>query len=158
MGIVDALMLTFLGVGHFLHALQPIKRPVKSLWIAMLICGINYGLIPLCMGFGPLGNIYVLSIFMCINGFLQSYTWPNLLMIVNSKFDPAKYAVLLGFWATNANVGNIIGYGTFNILDKIKTDKEDEWKIGLGIAAIYALINGTIIALRFNELPIAGAK
>jgi hypothetical protein len=31
-------------------------------------------------------------------------------MIIHSKFNPDKYAVLLGFWATNANVGNIIGY------------------------------------------------
>lgn len=118
MGIVDALMLSFLGIGHFLHALQPIKQPVKSLWIAMIICGINYGLIPLCMQFSPLANIYILSVFMCINGFLQSYTWPNLLMIIHSRFNPDKYPVLLGFWSTNANVGNIMGYLTFQILIK----------------------------------------
>lgn len=46
MGIVDALMLSFLGLGHFLHAIYPIKKPVKSLWIAMIICAVNYGLIP----------------------------------------------------------------------------------------------------------------
>ncbi len=50
---------------------------------------------------------------MCINGFLQSYTWPNLLMIINFKFNPDKYAVLLGFWSANANVGNILGYAVF---------------------------------------------
>ncbi len=116
MGIVDALMLSFLGIGHFYHAISPIKKPVKSLWIAMLICGINYGLIPVCMNFDALSNIYILSVFMCVNGFLQSYTWPNLLMIIHSKFNPEKYAVLLGFWSTNSNVGNIMGYATFQIL------------------------------------------
>jgi sugar phosphate permease len=88
MGIVDSLMLTFLGIGHFLHALYPIKKPVMSLWIAMIICGINYALIPVCMNIGPLSSIYILSLLMCSNGFLQSYTWPNLLMIINSKFNP----------------------------------------------------------------------
>jgi hypothetical protein len=42
MGIIDALMLCFLGLGHFLHALHPIKKPVFTLWIALILCGINY--------------------------------------------------------------------------------------------------------------------
>ena len=54
----------------------------------MIICGINYALIPVCMNIGPLSSIYILSLLMCSNGFLQSYTWPNLLMIINSKFNP----------------------------------------------------------------------
>lgn len=113
MGIVDALMLTFLGIGHFLHALYPIKKPVKSLWIALLICGMNYGLIPVCLLITYFKNIYVLSVLMSFNGFLQSYTWPNLLMIVNSKFSSEKNSALLGFWSANANFGNIMGYGVF---------------------------------------------
>jgi hypothetical protein len=34
-------------------------------------------------------------------------------MIINFKFNPDKYAVLLGFWSANANVGNIMGYAVF---------------------------------------------
>lgn len=109
MGIVDALMLCFLGIGHYLHAISPVKKPVQSLWLAMIFCGLNYALIPGCMNLSFLASIYVLSVLMSLNGFLQSYTWPNLLMIVNSKFKPEKYAILLGFWSANANVGNIIG-------------------------------------------------
>jgi|JI10StandDraft_1071094.scaffolds.fasta_scaffold253074_1 sugar phosphate permease len=113
MGIVDGLMLSFLGLGHFLHAFYPTKKPVLSLWIGMILCGINYSLIPLTLTIKPLANIYILSLYMCINGFLQSFTWPNLLMIINFNFNPDKYAVLLGFWAANANVGNIVGYAVF---------------------------------------------
>lgn len=47
---------------------------------------------------------------MCVNGYLQSYTWPNLLMIIHSYFDPKKYPTLLGFWSTNVNFGNIAGF------------------------------------------------
>ena len=49
MGIVDALMLSFLGLGHFLHAVYPIKKPVRSLWIGMVVCAINFELIPLSL-------------------------------------------------------------------------------------------------------------
>lgn len=113
MGIADCLMLTFLGIGHFLHALYPIKKPVMSLWIALIICGINFAFIPVCMNIGSLSSIYTLSLLMCSNGYLQSYSWPNLLMIINSKFNPQIYAVQLGFWSANINVGNIMGYGVF---------------------------------------------
>lgn len=47
---------------------------------------------------------------MAINGFIQSYTWPNLLMIINEKWDKKKNTTALGFWATNGNFGNIIGF------------------------------------------------
>jgi hypothetical protein len=49
MGIVDALMLGFLGIGHFVHTIKPIKKPVKRLYIAMILCGVSYALIPLFM-------------------------------------------------------------------------------------------------------------
>jgi sugar phosphate permease len=113
-------MLGFLGIGHFLHAAKPIKKPVYSLYIGMVLCGINYSLIPLFMKL-PLqaGNMAILSILMYCNGFLQSYTWPNLLMIIHSKFDPDKYAVLLGFWATNVNFGNIMGYALPILMIKV---------------------------------------
>lgn len=155
MGIVDALMLCFLGIGHFYHAVRPIKQPVLSLWIGMILCGINYELIPLSMLSSSLANIYVLSVIMSINGFLQSYTWPNLLMIIHNNFNPDKYAVLLGFWSANANIGNILGYGIFEILH---AGGVMDWQYGLTICAIYAAVNGVYIGWRFEELPIAGSK
>lgn len=139
-------MLTFLGIGHFIHTVYPISKPVKSLWIAMILCGINYSLIPICMNIPQLKSIITLAIIMCFNGYLQSYTWPNLLMIIHSKFIPEEYPVLLGFWATNANIGNIIGYGIFQVLIKIDCYS---WGLGLCICAIYSIINGVYILCRF---------
>ena len=40
MGIVDALMLCFLGIGHYMHAIRPIKRPVRSLFLVSF-CSIS---------------------------------------------------------------------------------------------------------------------
>jgi sugar phosphate permease len=154
LGIVDALMLGFLGVGHFMHAVRSIKKPVYSLYIGMVLCGINFTLIPLFMKLSlSWGNFLILCILMSFNGFLQSYTWPNLLMIIHSKFDPEKYTVLLGFWATNANVGNIIGYALSILLIAVGCDSC--WELQLIIAAIYAIINGFIIGVRFTEIPVA---
>lgn len=47
---------------------------------------------------------------MSLNGFIQSFTWTNLLVIVNSRWDKNRDSTALGFWSTNANVGNILGF------------------------------------------------
>lgn len=108
-GLVDSLLLLCLGAGHFLHALYPVEKPVKTLWIGMFGCAISYALIPFCID-SHLNNLTALSILMSINGFLQSYTWPNLLMIVKQKWDQKKNPAAMGFWPTNTNIGNIVGY------------------------------------------------
>ena len=75
-------MLLCLGIGHFYHTLSPIEKPVKTLSIAMVACAISYSVIPYAIDH-YLNNLPTLMILMGINGFIQSYTWPNLLMIVN---------------------------------------------------------------------------
>lgn len=135
MGILDSLMLLFLGIGHFIHAISPIKRPVRSLWIAMVACSINYGAMPMLLNLKPFCNFYYLSLFMILNGFLQSYCWPTLLMIINSRYSSKENSTLLGFWSTNANFGNIIGYFVFQVMNL-------SWQISLIMIGFYALING----------------
>lgn len=113
----------------------------------MILCGINYELIPLSMLSKSLANIYVLSLLMSINGFLQSYTWPNLLMVIRHYFDPDNYAVLLGLWSANGNVGDVLGYGVFEIL---KAGGVKDWQYGLTICSIFASACGVYIGLRFK--------
>ena len=48
----------------------------------MVACAISYSVIPYAIDH-YLNNLPTLMILMGINGFIQSYTWPNLLMIVN---------------------------------------------------------------------------
>ncbi len=104
------MLLLFLGIGHFSHALYPLKHPVKGLWIATLLCALDYMLIPLLIETLHIRSFPLLFVLMAINGYLQSFTWPNLLMIVDQKINQKKKATLLGFWTCNTNVGNIVGY------------------------------------------------
>ena len=127
MGPIDALMIAFLGLGHFLHAVYPVKKPVRTLWTGMLLCALNYSLIPVSMATSFLRNVYILSIVMCINGYLQSFTWPNQLMLVNSKFDSQKNSTILGFWASAINIGSIIGMSTYSILRQINSTEDDKF-------------------------------
>jgi sugar phosphate permease len=101
-------MLLSLGIGFLYQAFNPDKKPVRNLTLALLFTSLTFIAIPIAFSFN-LKNIYTLLIFMTINGFTQSYTWSTLLVIVNSKWDREKNSTALGFWATNANVGNIVG-------------------------------------------------
>lgn len=51
-----------------------------------------------------------LVILMGLSGFLQSFTWPNLLPLVHTVCSPDKDTTILGFWATCPNFGNILGF------------------------------------------------
>ena len=62
---------------------------------------------------------------------------------------------MLGFWASNTNVGNIIGYGVFQLLS---FGEGNLWEYGLSICAIYAASNGALIGAKFKELPIEQEK
>lgn len=154
MGIPDALMLFFLGVGHFMHSMKPLKYPIKSLWMAMIVCGINYALLPIMMDVEYLNNFVILCVLMSINGFMQSYTWPTLLMTISRYLKKEKNGALLGFWTTNANFGNIIGYLIFLILTRLETQGNSVWQTGLLFSALYAMANGVACGGTIPEVKI----
>ena len=55
---------------------------------------------------------------MCFNGFFQSTGWPGVMAIAGNWFGKGKRGILMGIWAINANVGNIIASVLCNILEE----------------------------------------
>jgi len=47
-------------------------------------------------------------VFMCLNGFFQCTGWPGVVGIMGNWFEKGKTGLILGIWAINANIGNII--------------------------------------------------
>lgn len=131
-----------------MHAISPVEKPVKTLWIGMICCAISYALIPFCID-SHLNNLPALSILMATNGFIQSYTWPNLLMVVHEKWDQRRNSIALGFWATNTNIGNIVGY---LICTEFVMALDYPWEIGMYITAGFSFVAGILILWRVPEL------
>jgi len=123
-GLVDTSMLLSLGIGFLYHALVPNKKPVRNLSLALIICAISYAIVPYAIDHG-IDSLYVVLALMSINGFVQSFTWSNLLVIVNSRWDKGRDSTMLGFWATNANVGNILGFVICEEVNILKLPWED---------------------------------
>lgn len=88
-GFVDSAMLLFLGLGNFLIAIYPLDRPIRFLYIAMILCSIEFTLIPVSMTLmDGISAFIILLILMSVNGFLQAFTWPNLLTVVHTVASP----------------------------------------------------------------------
>ena len=56
-------------------------------------------------------------ILMMISGFFQASGWPGIVAIFNAWFVGQKKGVLMGLWACNSNVGNILAESVLNLLD-----------------------------------------
>lgn len=94
------------------------------------------------------GAFIVLSILMSVNGFLQSFSWPNLLTLVHSVATPEKDGVLLGFWVTSSNIGNIIGF----VICQIFVFNQDlPWQTSMFIASGFMLLMGILLAFRVKD-------
>lgn len=39
-GIVDSVMLLFIGLGNFLIAIRPLSKPIEAIWVALLLCSL----------------------------------------------------------------------------------------------------------------------
>lgn len=87
----------------------------------------------------------MLIFLMGLSGYLQSFTWPNLLPLVHSVCSPDKDTTLLGFWATCPNFGNIIG---FVVMQLIVINNGYSWEFGMYIIAMYMAMNAIYILIR----------
>lgn len=144
-------MLLFLGIGNFFIAIVPLGRPVLLLWVTLILCGAEYGLVPITMTLmSGLGAYLLLFFLMGLSGFLQSFSWPNLLVLVHTVATPDKDGTLLGFWTTSANFGNILG---FLACEAFVFGLGFGWQIGMLAISFYLIIIGTLIAVRIDELP-----
>jgi sugar phosphate permease len=85
----------------------------------------------------------LMTILMCINGFFQATGWPGLMAIFSLWFADHKKGLLMGVWALNANVGNIIAESLLNVLTD--HDVYFVWNfvltggLGLGVALMMAV-------------------
>jgi sugar phosphate permease len=87
---------------------------------------------------------------MSLDGYFQSYVWPNLLMVVNSYFDNKKDAILLGVWSTNTNFGNIFGF----IMGEVIVIRAGlQWEIGMYFISFFMIVIGLLTYFGLKELP-----
>lgn len=74
----------------------------------MILASLFYLFVPLYFELFKDFSHAAVIVFMSLNGFFQCTGWPGIVGIMGNWFDKGKTGLILGIWAINANIGNII--------------------------------------------------
>lgn len=85
--MVDSLMIYALSVGYLQLSIAPLSRPVLGLAVGMFMSAFFYTLVPVFVSALQTQAYLSLCILMSLSGYFQSWTWPHILMLINSEFD-----------------------------------------------------------------------
>ncbi len=117
MGIVDALYLVFYTLGMVVLGSLMHKVSLRLYVIGGLaLASLAYMLWIVIYAMTDFYHPAFMTIMMCINGFFQATGWPGLMAIFSLWFAEHKKGLLMGLWALNSNVGNIIASSLLNLL------------------------------------------
>jgi sugar phosphate permease len=83
-------MLYALAIGFFQQAIFPFTRTVLPLGMGLIFTAFFFLLVPITLSAFSSGSFAILCVLMGIDGYFQSYVWPNLLMLINSQYDNKK--------------------------------------------------------------------
>jgi len=123
MGIVDALYLAFYSIGMGVLGSLMHRFTLKNYVIGgLIISSLSYMLWIVIYSLTGFYNVVLMTICMCINGFFQATGWPGLVGIFNNWFSQNKKGLLMGVWALNSNIGNIIAEALLNVLSDNKVN------------------------------------
>jgi sugar phosphate permease len=116
----------------------------------MVFATVFYLLVPFYYEcFGTFGHGAVI-VFMSLNGFFQSTGWPGVVGIMGNWFQKGKTGLILGIWAINANIGNIIAELMCNIL---KGSFNASWTSYFYSTGIFTIIVAILIFLFLEDKP-----
>lgn len=109
MGVVDALYLVFYTVGMVVLGSLMHRVSLRFYVIGGLaMASIAYTLWVVIYALTGFYHPALMTVLMCVNGFFQATGWPGLMAIFSLWFAEHKKGLLMGLWALNSNVGNII--------------------------------------------------
>lgn len=87
---------------------------------------------------------------MSLNGFFQCTGWPGLVGIMGNWFEKGKTGLILGIWAINANIGNIIAEIMCNILNN---SFQAPWTYNFYSTGIFNILVGVAIIMFLKDKP-----
>lgn len=150
LGIVDALYLVSYSFG--MAALGSIIHRVSlKIYIitGLLLASISYMLFPIIFAMTGYFSPVLAAVLMCFNGFFQATGWPGMMGIFGNWFEKNKKGVLMGVWAMNANVGNIIASSLCNLLEGHKLS----WVWNFAVTGGFAIAVAVLMLLFLKEKP-----
>jgi len=141
LGVLDATIYITLSLGFGLRFLISSKKiMLREYFVYTTIAILGFLVIPitsLVEGVFVTANIITQKVLPIIGltvfGFFQFAAWPSLLTLTNQYIDLKKDGAAMGFWTSNANIGNILGFAlTGLIIDVLQLG----WEIAMILVAL----------------------
>jgi sugar phosphate permease len=150
LGIVDALYLISYSFG--MAALGSIIHRVSlKIYIiaGLLLASASYVLFPIIFATTGYFSPALMAVLMCLNGFFQATGWPGMMGIFGNWFQKNKKGVLMGIWAMNANVGNIVASSICNMLE----EHQISWVWNFAVTGGFAVAVAILMLFLLKEAP-----
>ena len=132
-------------LGTFNHLLS-LKSYVV---LGLLLCSLFYMVFPITYWLSSTFSIALVFVGMCLNGFFQATARPGCIAIMGNWFHKQKKSLVMGLWAMNANMGNILALLFCNILER----HSFSWILNFGLTASIALLMVIIDFFLLKERP-----
>lgn len=146
LGVFDSSYLLCYAFGNFVSGVLGDKYPLKNLVsIGMLLFSIVYGIVRtiqiVLMGMLNVTIPWIYAVLFAFNGAFQSTVWPGTVAVIANWFPKSSRGSVMGFWSTNASVGDIIGQQTAAFLMGTSFFR---WEFVILITIFYNLISGAM--------------
>ena len=123
------------------------------IFLAHLAIGINVILLG-CLQYMPEQQIWLYFLIRMIDGTLQSVGWAVNLAVMSNWFPKRGRGLLIGCWASNANVGDIIGAQIYKASTGSTLVAADiMWGNGIMIVGGLVIMVGIVNLLALVEFP-----
>jgi sugar phosphate permease len=115
-----------------------------------LIASLCFSLFPLIALLSGSVSGWVLVLGMALNGVAQSVGWPGSMKLVSNWFGKTKKGAILGVWASCANVGNIVGLITSQV---IINNSSATWKASMLASSAISFLTAVSLLAFIKEKP-----
>ena len=108
LGIITTICQILIGIGFFIKIFFPYKKLVNSLFWQSNLLSLFLISIPVSIYLNIKSTI-VVAIFFALFGIFQAGIPTIVITLVKKKFTTHQDGCILGFWASSADIGSIIG-------------------------------------------------
>jgi sugar phosphate permease len=158
LGILDGIVYVSLALGFGLRFLISSRNSsLREYLIFTTIAVLGFLVIPvisLASGIlvtsNPLLQKVLPAVGLVIFGFFQFSAWPTLLTITNEYFDIKTEGAAMGFWSSNANIGNIMGFALTGLFIDVF---QFRWEVTMIIMAFLQLFVAFEVYYTVSDRP-----
>ena len=146
---IDSTYLFCYAIGLVISGALEDRFPLRILVPAGLtISGLIYSSI-IIMGYSDVYLPYIFLIHFGLQGFFQSTVWPGTVALLGNWFTKTHRGKIMGFWSSNASVGNIIGALVGGIILSFGQD----WMVVTMTMAAFQIVVGLVYVLTIPDRP-----